>query len=122
MALRLSSSTSVGGLMENETLRSIFSAGDETIAALDRLHMTTQASRIRARASLDAVVAGLTGTFVVEEPDPLERRERAETDRRPPSQDPQPFVALPQRSTHGGPFGPKIRDKLTQAALAKKGW
>ena len=108
--------------MENETLRSIFFAGDETIAALDRLHMSTQASRSRARASLDQIVGGLgRGSPEEMEPQP-ERHERAPEDRRPGSPDPLPFVPLPQRTSHGGPFGPKVREKLIATALAKRGW
>lgn len=32
--------------------------------------------------------------------------------------DPIPYVPLPQRTTHGGPFGPKVREKLIAEALA----
>jgi hypothetical protein len=34
---------------------------------------------------------------------------------RPPN--PQPRVVLPQRRTHGGPYGPAVRAKLTREAL-----
>lgn len=44
--------------------------------------------------------------------------------RRPASvapEEPQPYVALPQRKTHGGPWGPKVAAILTEKALAKRG-
>ena len=104
------------------TLRSIYFAADETIADLERLHATTEASRSRARMRLDAVVAGLDGTFAEEPVVRSERRERASADRGTSTPDPTPFVALPVRTTRGGPYGPAVRDRLTREALARQGW
>jgi hypothetical protein len=109
--------------MVDATLRSIYSAADETVADLDRLHAMTQATRSRARLNLDAIVARLDGNLVTEEPEVApERRGRADVDRGTTTADPLPFVALPQRTTHGGPWGPAMREKLTREALAKRGW
>lgn len=33
-----------------------------------------------------------------------------------------PFVGLPERTTHGGAFGPKVRDKLIAEALLRRGY
>lgn len=104
------------------TLRSIYFAADETIADLERLHATTEATRTRARISLDLVVAGLDGTFAEEPEVRSERHGRAAVDRGATTSDPTPFVALPVRTTHGGPFGPAVRDRLTREALAKREW
>jgi len=122
VAPRYSSCTSVGTLMAGATWPSIFSAGDETMEMLDRLHATTRARREQHRASLDAVVAGLNGSVVDSDEPVLSRRGRENVDRRGDTPDPLPFVALPQRATHGGYYGPKVRDKLTREALAKRGW
>jgi hypothetical protein len=34
----------------------------------------------------------------------------------------QPFVALPQRTTEGGNFGPLVRAKLIAEALERRAW
>jgi hypothetical protein len=39
-----------------------------------------------------------------------------------PAPDPAPFVALPRITGGSGPFGPKVRAKLTAELLAKRGW
>lgn len=105
------------------TLRSIYSAVDETIADLARLQATTQATQAARRARLDGVVARLNDSSVGQGDEGVvpERRERGE-DRRQASADPEPFVALPQRTTRGGDFGPAVRAKLTREALAKRLW
>ena len=114
----------MGGVMADETLRSIYSAADETVAQLDQLH---RASRERARAtrlSLDAAVARLgesSAPFV---------DQMVGTDPQPPSggtgpsrsgavAEESPYFPLPERTTHGGPFGPAVRAKLLAEALAK---
>lgn len=104
------------------TLRSIYFAADETIASFDRLHMTTQAQRSRSLQQLEGVVAGLDGSFGGPEEAPSVQRRERNGDRVPTSQDPEPFVALPKRTTHGGPWGPKVAAKLRAAALEKRGW
>jgi hypothetical protein len=108
--------------MAGGTWPSIFSVGDETVEMLDRLHATTRARREQHRASLDAVVAGLNGNVADTDEPVLPRREREDVGRRSATPDPLPFVALPQRTTHGGYYGPKVRDKLTREALGKRGW
>lgn len=107
--------------MVDPILRSIYSAADETSADLDRLLSTSREERSRNRARLEQIVAGLDGRYS-DEPEPSAERHEREQDRRPPAPDPVPFVALPQRTTHGGYWGPKLREKLTAAALAKRGW
>ncbi len=110
--------------MVDAILRSISSSLDDTIAQLDRLHSESQNRRLQNLQRLEQIVAGL-GTSVggddpAETPQ-VERRERSE-DRRPSPPD-LPFVALPQRTTsHGGPWGPAMREKLTRIALEKQGW
>lgn len=107
--------------MVDPLLRSIYSAADETSADLDRLLSTSRDQRSRNLAKLEQIVAGLDAAIPVE-PEPSAERHEREQDRRPPAPDPVPFVALPQRTTHGGPWGPKLRAKLTAAALEKRGW
>ncbi len=105
----------------DETLRSIFSGADETSAQLERLFSANREQRSHRLSQLERIVAGLD-RVTADEPEPTaERRERHE-DRRPVAPDPVPFVALPQRTTHGGPWGPKMREKLTAIALEKGGW
>jgi hypothetical protein len=106
--------------MADETLRLIYSAADETIAQLDQLNRLSSERMLTHRQSLDAATARLGDSSLpfVEtmgaEPamgsaEPaMARRGAAE-----------PYYALPQRTTHGGPFGPAVRAKLLAAALAK---
>ena len=35
---------------------------------------------------------------------------------------PEPPVRLPERTTHGGPFGPKVREHLIEEALSGRRW
>jgi hypothetical protein len=109
--------------MVDATLRSIYSAADETIAQLDQLHAANQSRRSLNLQRLEHLVAGLGTPSGGDDPvaDPAERRERFE-DRRASSPPDLPFVALPQRTTHGGPFGPKVREKLIAEALGRDGW
>jgi hypothetical protein len=122
VAPRYSSCTSVGTLMGDATLRSIYSVGDETVEMFEQLHAMTQARSERSLRQLEAVVAGLNGSFDDDEPAIQSRYERQDEDRRRTPPEPLPFVALPKRTTHGGPFGPKVREKLTREALGKRGW
>jgi hypothetical protein len=100
---------------------SISSAADETSARLDRLLASSAIQRSQNLQRLEHLVAGLGHSDVDSSGAPPERRERSE-DRRPSPPDPAPFVALPTRTTHGGPWGPKMREKLTRIALEKAGW
>jgi len=113
----------MGGVMADETSRSIYSAADETVAQLDQLH---RASRERARAtrlSLDAAVARLGDSslpFVDQMGGEAAGGDyRDASSPRPPSPAPPPYFPLPERTTHGGPFGPAVRAKFLAAALAK---
>ncbi len=111
--------------MADETLRSIYSAADETASQLDQLHRASRERALTHRQALDAATArlgdsslpfvdanweGLPGTGV---------RPDASSSGSPPVPEPEPHYALPQRTTHGGPFGPAVRAKLLAAALAK---
>lgn len=107
--------------MVDVTLRSIYFAADETAGDLDRLLSASALQRSRNLQRLELLVAGLAHSDVDTPEAPQERRERPQ-DRRPSTPDPEPFVALPQRTTHGGPWGPKMREKLTAEALAKSRW
>jgi hypothetical protein len=104
--------------MADEILRSIYSAADETTEQLDQL---LQSSRDRAqttRQSLDAACARLgdsSAPFV----DPLDAGGLPGAPVVAPATRETPYYPLPQRTTHGGPFGPKVRAKLLAAALEK---
>jgi hypothetical protein len=51
------------------------------------------------------------------------RRSLSPLDRVNPAPAPVPFVPMPRRTTHGGPFGPVVRAKLIREALARRsGW
>jgi hypothetical protein len=111
--------------MVDGTLRSIYSAADETVAELDRLNQKAQAQRAPSLRRLEAQVARLDvgpGTVDDEPSSPPPRSER-DGDRprvtadRP---DPVPFVPLPRRNTPGGPWGPAMVEKLTSIALEKQ--
>jgi len=106
--------------MADETLRSIYSAADETIDQLDQLHRASSERNLTSRQSLDAAVARLgdsSAPFVETLGDgPAMAPAGPAT---APRAEPAPFYPLPQRTTHGGPFGPKVRAKLLAAAIAK---
>ena len=53
---------------------------------------------------------------------PVRERERSDVPvrLRVPDPDVGMFVPLPQRTTHGGPFGPKVRAKLIAEILGKR--
>jgi len=107
--------------MADETLRSIYSAADETVAQLDQLHRASRERALTTRLSLDAAVARLGDSSL---PWVEPGGEAAGGDYRgvspPRSPSPaEPYFPLPERTTHGGPFGPAVRAKLLAAALAK---
>jgi hypothetical protein len=107
--------------MVDATLRSIYFAADETAADLDRLLSASALQRSQIHQRLELLVAGL-GHSDVDAPEAPQGRHERPVDRRPASPDPEPFVALPQRTTHGGPWGPAMRAKLAAIALEKQGW
>lgn len=98
----------------------------ETIARLDSLQNADQIRRARHRSDLASAVARLDA--VGPSPDDSEPARAAgsrdERDRGSARKgtDPAPFVALPQRTTRGGDFGPVVREKLIAEALGKRGW
>lgn len=104
------------------SLLAISSSLDATVSALDRLHQASESRRTLSRrlldgalARLDAVVTGdIEGTYAP-------ARTNGAEDRRPPAPDPAPFVPLPRRTTHGGPWGPAMREKFTREAIEKGG-
>jgi hypothetical protein len=107
------------------TWPSISSAADETIEQLNGLHLAERNRRRDGAALLQAAVARLdvAGLLQPDEIDPVPRERRDERSGRSAVEpDPVPFVALPRRTTHGGPFGPKVRDKLIAEALAGDRW
>lgn len=109
-------------MTDDAIMRSIYFAADATSADLDRLLAPMREQRSRHRQRLEQIVAGLDRVTAAEDQPPPEHHERP-ADRRPPqTPDPQPFVVLPQRTTHGGPFGPKVRAKLVREALEESPW
>jgi hypothetical protein len=105
--------------MADETLRAIYSPADETIAQLDQLHRAMSDRALTHRQTLDRITARLGDSSL-----PFEEHVAATPSRegfpvRPPVDEPEPYYPLPQRTTHGGPFGPVVRAKLLAAALAK---
>jgi hypothetical protein len=113
----------MGGVMANETLRSIYSAADETIAQLDQLNRASQERMLATRQSLDTRVARLGDSSLpfadANWEGTLGPGGPLGTSAPPPRPESAPYVPLPQRTTHGGPFGPKVRAKLLAAALEK---
>jgi hypothetical protein len=108
--------------MADETLRSIYSAADETVAQLDQLHRLTSERALTWRQSLDLATSRLgdsSAPFVESLAAGSGQSNPEGASARPPVAEPEPYYALPQRSTHGGPFGPAVRAKLLAAALAK---
>lgn len=109
--------------MADETLRSIYSAADETIAQLDQLHRLSSDRSLSIRLSLDTATARLGDSSLPFEevgasPGAVDYRGVSSPRSAAPGE--APFVALPVRSTHGGDFGPKVRSKLIAEALAKR--
>jgi len=110
------------GVMADEMLRSIYWAADETIAQLDRLLSPTRDRERTAMVDLRDATARLgesSAPFVPDEPAEEGGVAPAPARRPPPLASDTPYVALPQRTTHGGPWGPAMRRKLIAEALAK---
>ena len=112
--------------MVDVTWPSIFSAADATIDQLNGLNLAERSRSLDGIRFLEAAVARLDGAWVDQPDEAPAPRQRNERDvRSAPAPDPVPFVALPQRVTHGGDWGPKLREKLTAIALGKmekRGW
>lgn len=95
---------------------------DETLAQLDALHNAERATRSLWLGRLEAAVAvPPVAAFDEEGVAPLRGRRDERMERSASEPDPQPFVPLPTRTTHGGPFGASIRDRVL-ANVAHKGW
>jgi len=108
--------------MADESLRSIYSAADETIAQLDQLHRASIERALTSRAALDLATAQLgdsSAPFVETSGGGPTVGAGDLAPARQPVAEPEPYYPLPQRTTHGGPFGPAVRAKLLAAALAK---
>lgn len=100
----------------------IFAKGDAIAAELDALLAPDRARRGALRDQLRAIVARLDDSGPPEQPEPgIERPDRDRDSRRPSSAwSPEQEVQLPQRTTPGGPFGPKVREKLIRVALGEE--
>lgn len=109
--------------MADETLRWIYSAADETVAQLDQLHRASHERALMTRQSLDASVARLgesSAPFVdVAGSSPGGPVTETSRGRPQPVVPKEPYFPLPERTTHGGPFGPAVRAKLLAEALDK---
>jgi uncharacterized coiled-coil protein SlyX len=109
--------------MADVTWPSISSAADETIAKLDALFAAQRARREKASIELAALTARLgDSTEPWAEPSmpptsPLGAPSSRSSERR--GHEPMPFVPLPERTSHGGGFGPRVRNKLIAEALAE---
>ena len=88
---------------------------DETLAALDALFARERTQREAGHARLSELVAGLS-VGVPHEPEPVAERRVAPTEFR---DRPAPAQMLPRRTTHGGPFGASIVERV--AASVRKG-
>jgi hypothetical protein len=110
--------------MADVTWPSISSAADETLAQLDALHRPQQAERLRHREAMAEMVSRLgesSEPWRDDEPfNPAPTVKGQPSPGRPAREEPTPFVPLPERTTHGGPFGPKVRAKLIAEALADR--
>lgn len=106
--------------MADVTWPSISSAADATIASLDALFERQRARREKGLAELAALTSRLgdsTEPWTEPTTSAMPSRASSPESRRP--HEPMPFVVLPERSTHGGDFGPKVRRKLIAEALGE---
>lgn len=110
--------------MADETLRSIYFAADETAAELDRLNRVRSDLIRTTRLALDTLCGRLgdsTLPFVDgSQTEAAGAPVAGNSGGRPTPVAPEtPYVPLPQRTTHGGAFGPAVQRKLIAEALAK---
>ena len=92
-------------------------SSDEPREELDRLFAVERARKAQGRADLAASL-GETPPMAYEEPEPERRQSARRTPAEPILSDALPFgIELPKRTTHGGPFGPKVRRKLIAEAM-----
>lgn len=103
---------------------SFWEAFDQISANLERESQTAQ----RDLAALEHIIArGWTlspdpGETQLPTPPGRKREGAAGDDRSPAAPDPAPVVLMPRRTTHGGPFGPRVEARITALALEKRKW
>lgn len=99
------------------------SSAEDTIAQLDALFAKDQARKAADLRRLEAARQGLDVLSVPSDPDGGPMMARGGSGEapavRPSEPAPTPTVRLPQRTTHGGPFGPAVRAKLIREALGE---
>jgi hypothetical protein len=104
----------------------ISSDNDAIFASLDRLHAKEAERKAIWLAKLAHSVASLgLGSTPEPEESMAPRSGGGFGDRpgmRPDPEPATPFVPMPERTTHGGPFGAVAREAIIAAALAKDGW
>lgn len=106
-------------------LLSLPASFEETFAALDGLLAGEEARRQSFRARFEALNALQQASTPIDPPVEAARPavgSGSESRRTFKPSSATPFgVELPQRTTHGGFYGPKVREKLIAEALAKRG-
>lgn len=107
--------------MADATWPSISSAVEETLAQLDALHRPLQTERLRHREAMAGMVSRLgESSEPWRDDEPFNPTATLKGSAQPERPREVPFVPLPERTTHGGPFGPKVRAKLIAEALADR--
>ena len=95
------------------------SSSSETLAQLDALLGREQARNEASLAGLSRLVAGLgTGVY---DPIVLDERARARSATSQEVAPPVVYPLLPRRTTHGGPFGASVVDRVV-ARMGKETW
>lgn len=91
---------------------------DETIRQLDQIIQADAAKLASSLANLRAVGQRLDGPLLPD-PEPLEQGDGRHRPREVTAPR-EPFVPLPTRTTHGGRFGPAVRERLRAEALSRR--
>lgn len=89
----------------------------QTIAELDQLLQADAARKAESLALLRTVVRNLDGELLPPDEDPGAGDGRLVARRL--TNDGEPFVPMPKRTTHGGRFGPAVVAKLRAQALRR---
>lgn len=106
--------------MADVTWPSISSALDATLAQLDALHAPRLTRQQQATTELAFSVSRLGESAEPwREEEALNPTSQARAGGSAPVAQ-APYVPLPERTTHGGPFGPKVRAKLIAEALERR--
>jgi hypothetical protein len=103
-----------------DVMRSSGGSVDETLAALDALFARERTQREAGHAQLAALVAGLSAG-VPNEPEPVAERRVAPTEFRD-RPEPAAYQMLPRRTTHGGPFGASIVERVAASIRKDDAW